>query len=320
VGASLRRRSSLAVCLGLAGTVLATSGGAALWLLRDPSTHFLARRSQLVAVREGPEQRSHGHVSRSVELRAASGLLAELLVRHPEPAQASATDGIAQKRPLFLILGGYRTGQRTAALLDDTRGSVVAALAYPYRGPTDIKGTAVLRHVPAIRSALLDTPPALQLALDYLTGRPDVDGHRVELVGVSFGASFAAIAAALDPRVTRLWLVHGAGRPFTLIEHNLAATFSSPVLRAPAAALLNLLVSGPRLAPEVWVPRLAPRPLIMINALGDERLPRAAVEALYAAASHPKEQIWLPGPHVQTNRTDVVESLVDAVITRAAGP
>jgi hypothetical protein len=55
----------------------------------------------------------------------------------------------------------------------------------------------------------------------------------------------------------------------------------------------------------------------MINAEGDERLPREAVEALYAAAHAPKQLIWLPGPHVQVNRQYVVQALVDTVLAHA---
>jgi len=306
--------------------LLSIVGAGALWLLRDPLPGFLERRSQLTAVDEGPLLLSAGHVTQAVRLRASSGLEIELLLRYPEgmgvPSvrHALGTDvgeGEVSEIPMFLILGGYRTGERAATLLDDTRGALVAAVGYPYDGPLDVKGIAVARHVPRIRRALLDTPPGMQLALDYLLDRTGVDPQRVELVGVSFGAPFAAIAAALDQRVSRLWLVHGAGLPRTLIEHNLRASVPVAALRWPLAAIVNVVAAGPRLAPEVWLPRVAPRPVIMINAIDDERLPRRAVEALFASASQPKEQIWLPGQHVQSNRHDVVQSLVEVLLSRA---
>ena len=84
--------------------------------------------------------------------------------------------------------------------------------------------------------------------------------------------------------------------------------------------MANVLAAGPRLAPELWVPQVAPRPVIMINALDDERLPREAVEALYASAREPKEQIWLTGQHIQPNRQEVVRQLVDVVLSRVAEP
>ena len=244
----------------------------------------------------------------------------------PEAAGAGASSPLSRGkdgsggRPLLLILGGYRTGEQAAMLVEDTRGTVVAAMAYPYDGPVNIKGLAVLKYVPRIRRALLDTPPAVQLALDHLLSRSDVDPTRVELVGVSFGSFFAAVAAVLDQRVTRLWLIHGAGQPHTLFEHSLERSVPHRAPRAVVAAVANVLAAGPRLAPELWVPQVAPRPVIMINALDDERLPREAVEALYASAREPKEQIWLTGQHVQPNRQEVVRQLVDVVLSRAAEP
>ncbi len=325
----LHRRRLRAV-LVLAAGALMLLGGMILWLLRDPGPRFAERRSVLVAVEEGPRDGSAGHVSQPVRLRASSGLSVDLLIRAPgnplEEDLAPAgevgddrTDG-SGGRPLFLILGGYRTGEQAAMLVGDTRGAVVAAMAYPYDGPLDMEGLAVLKHVPRIRRAFLDTPPAVQLALDHLLSRSDVDPTRVELVGVSFGAFFAPVAAALDRRITRLWLIHGAGRPYTLFEYGLRRFVPYRVPRALVAAVANVLAAGPRLAPELWVPQVAPRPVIMINAWDDERLPREAVEALYASAREPKEQIWLTGQHVQPNRQEVVRELVDIVLSRATEP
>ncbi len=143
---------------------------------------------------------------------------------------------------------------------------------------------------------------------------------RVELVGVSFGAFFAPIAAALDQRVTRLWLIHGAGRPYTLFDYSLERYVPYSAPRALVAGVVNVLAGGPRLAPELWVPQVAPRPVIMINASDDERLPREPIYALHASALEPKEVIWLPGQHVQPNREEVVRQLMDVVLSHAAEP
>ena len=316
-GARLRRRWLRAVLVLASGGFLLL-GGMTLWLLRDPGPRFAERRSVLVAVEEEPRDGSAGHVSQAVRLRASSGLSVDLLIRAPgDPLEGDLADR-SRGRPLFLILGGYRTGEQAAMLVEDTRGAVVAAMAYPYDGPLDMEGLAVLRHVPRIRRAFLDTPPAVQLALDHLLSRSDVDPTRVELVGVSFGAFFAPVAAALDRRVTRLWLIHGAGRPYTLFEYGLRRFVPYRAPRALVAAVANVLAAGPKLAPELWVPQVAPRPVIMINARDDERLSREAVEALHASAREPKEQIWLTGQHVQPNRQEVVRQLVDIVLSRAA--
>ena len=318
---SRRSRWSRRLTIALGVLFLLFAGLAAL-LLRDPTPYFLERRSRLTVVRVDTLERDSAYTNERVRLEAESGLRVDLLVRAPRNDSAAThvtgSPATGSRRPLFVILGGYETGQRAATLFEDTRGMVIAALSYPYDGPVRLKGLAVVRHVPAIRRALLDTPPATMLALDYLLSRSDVDTSRVELLGASFGTAFGCIVGALDQRVTRVWSLHGAGKPYMLISHNLQKSVPFPPARKMVAGLATLLASGPRLAPERWVGRIAPRSFVMINAAEDERMPREAVMALYESAREPKELVWLPGVHVQSNRREVLQSLVNTVIERAA--
>jgi dienelactone hydrolase len=217
---------------------------------------------------------------------------------------------------VFLVLGGHERGRGAAALIGDTRGAIFASLEYPFDGDHRAKGFAVLAQVPAIRRALFDTPPAVQLALDYLLARPDVDPDRVELVGASFGTPFATIAAARDPRITRLWLAHGGGDVWSLIDLGLQKEIGNRFLRWPVSHLAYTLANGPNFTPEKWIARVAPRPVVMLNATEDEKIPRRTVEVLYAAAGEPKELVWMPGLHMQGSRPDVLRQLIDAVMER----
>jgi hypothetical protein len=193
----------------------------------------------------------------------------------------------------------------------------VAALNYPYHGPTKPRGwRQILGTIPAAQQALLDTPPAVSLALDWLVEQPWVDRTRVELVGASLGVPFAAVAGALDPRFRRVWLIHGAADNRGLFEHNLRSRIANGWLRAGAADLLYLLAYGPTLEPDRWVPRIAPRPVVIIGATDDERLPRANVERLYAAAGEPKELLWTQGRHIEPSRPQVLRQLLEAVQSR----
>lgn len=320
-GAGARRGLRLAGLLVLLCAALL--GSLTLLLLRDPLPRMAERRSSLAAVRELGDTTAAGLTTRHVQLTAQSGLSFDLMVRAPARAAATADPALAPdelgRRPLFLILGGYRTGERAATLIDETEGAVVAALGYPYEGPVDVSGLSVLAHLPAIRRAILDTPPAVQLALDYLLSRPDVDPDRVELVGVSLGAFVTPAAAALDPRVSRLWLIHGAGRPRAVLEHGLRRYIPYEVPRELVAAAANVVFAGPLLAPERWLPRLHPRPVVIINAHDDERLPPEAVAALYRSAREPKEQMWLSGAHVHPDRADLVQAIMSVVLAHAAG-
>jgi len=319
-GAERRRparwRRTARLALGALAIVGAAGGGTAAWLLRDPVPRILARRGTLLEARGDTAAADAGHLSERLTVRSTSGLEVQMLLRRPAPDST----GAEPRRPLFVILGGYTTGARAATLIPDTHGNIVVALAYPYEGDVRVKGAAVVPAVPGIRRAILDTPPAVMLALDYLLSRPDVDASRVELVGASFGTPFATVVGALDGRVTRVWSLHGAGEPYTLISHNLRKSVPFAPARAVVAGLASVLAAGPRLAPERWAPRIAPRPFVMINASDDERLPRSAIMTLYESAQEPKELIWLPGAHVQSNRAEVLQSLVNSVLERAGTP
>ena len=283
-------------------------------LLRDPEARFAERRSHIVRVEEGAIERAGAHLVKNVRLTAASGLVVDLTIKAPDETVPPGT-----RRPLVLLLGGHRTGRDAVDLISHTRGTVIAAISYPFAGNPNVKGLAVLPEIPAIRRALLDTPPALLLALDHLLTRPDVDSTAVEMVGVSLGAPFGCIAGALDTRFSRVWAVHGAGDPRALLDHNLQRRIPFAPARAFVATVAHLLIDGPHLAPERWVGRIAPRPFVMINAEEDERLPRATVERLYAHALAPKDITWMPGQHVLPRRAELVQRLVDMVLARVPG-
>ncbi|MGQ0539533.1 MAG: alpha/beta hydrolase [Gemmatimonadaceae bacterium] len=297
---------------------LAISVGAALavagWLMRDPTSHFLARRSSLQRVDTLETSRSAQHIDQVLRLHAANGFAVDLAVRRPPPDSAAPFT----RRRLFIILGGHRAGKDAALLFPDTRGTIVAAVEYPFRGNVNAKGMAIVPEVPAIRRAIRDTPPGILLALDYLLAQPDVDPARIELIGASFGAPFATIAAALDSRITRLWVLHGAADPYRLLEHNLERYISFGPLRVITAAVADVLIAGPRYDPAKWIDRVAPRPVVLVNALADERIPPELVHELYASAASPKELHWLPGRHMQRNRREILTALVDTVMALAA--
>jgi dienelactone hydrolase len=244
-----------------------------------------------------------------VTLTATSGLVVELIVRR------ALADSARARLPLAVVLGGHYTGREAARLLGETPGVVVAALSYPFAGNPRPDALTFLRDIPRIRAAFLDTPPAVMLALDYLLKRADVDTTQVEAIGVSLGAPFMCIAGALDRRVTRVWALHGSGGSYTPLEANMRRTIPFGPLRAVAAGLANIIIDGPRLDPVRWVPGIAPRAFVMVNASDDERLPRSAIDALYRSAHEPKELVWMSGAHVHADR-ETIQRLVAIVMTR----
>lgn len=300
---SRRRKVVVAAALSTLAVLGATG-----FLLRDPMPRFMARRSTLASVSEGRRSTEGGSELRSVHLVARSGLAVDVTIRRQ-------LGDSARRLPLVVVLGGHLTGADAARQVGETPGLVVAAMSYPFQGDPRPSATTFLMEIPKIRAAFLDTPPALMLALDYLMTQPDVDTGHVEAVGVSLGAPFVTIAGALDQRIHRVWAVHGSGGSYAPLEANMRRTIGFAPLRALAASIANVIIAGPRLAPENWVRQISPRPFVMVNASDDERLPRSSVDALFLAASQPKEQVWMSGKHVHGDQP-TIQRLVEIVMTR----
>lgn len=299
-----RGRAAAVVALAVAGAALLLLG-AALWRVRgDPVEHYLERRGTLASF-ELTEWVARGELWRA-DGRAVStsGLAVSLAVLRPAPTHP---------RPLLVLLGGERTGRRAVDLLDRTGGAVVVALDWPLAGARP-RGLGLVPAVPRLQDALRDVAPAVSLAVDALVREDYVDPERVELVGVSLGAIFGAMPGALDPRFRRVWLLHGAGDPTTLLEASLGDVPWRPLRRLAARAIAALADAGD-LAPERWVGRIAPQKLVLVNAESDERLPARCIEALHAAAPE-AERVWVEGAHVRPSRREVVRELVRLVTER----
>ena len=288
----------------LVSIILAAAG--LLWLQRDPTARMLARHGQLATVDEGPLIPVEGGVvDQEVRLISTSGLEVELLVRRPDDVDDTP-------RPAVLILGGLRTGRTSAQLIPDTHGTIVVGVSYP----THLRRIDRLVDAFEARRAVVDTPPALMLGVDYLRSLPYVDPERIELLGVSLGAPLVCVAGALDERVCRVWSMYGGATPMLLFDQGLKKNIGFAPVRRPVAWLIAALSHGFTLAPERWVGRIAPRPFVMVNADGDERIPRECVELLYESAGDPKELIWIEGGHLDKHDVEQVVRLVELMLSR----
>jgi dienelactone hydrolase len=285
--------------------------GLTAYLLRDPLPHFRARHSSIASVSVGTTTVRGEYTLTPNRVVATSGLAVDMVVR-----RAIADSG--KRLPLVVILGGPYKGHESAGLIDESRGIMVVALSYPFTGDPRPDATTFLREIPKIRAAFHDTPPAVMLALDHLRPRPDVDTTRIEAIGVSLGAPFMCIAGALDPRISRVWAIHGSGGSYAPLEMSMRRTIRFAALRAVAATIANVIIAGPQLDPTRWVGRIAPRAFAMLNASDDERLPRASVDALYRAAGQPKEQLWMSGAHVHGDSA-TINRIVEIVAPRIRG-
>ena len=286
---------------------------AGVWLLSHlvpRRQHFTERRGAAVnAVVALPVTDARGFVSHAVSLTSTTGLAVDFRVLRP--------GAVTGPLPLVVLLGGHRTGRDAIDVLGDPGPIVVAALDYPYHGPERLRGVGQsVAAIPEIQRALLDTPVAVSVALDWLLRQPWVNPSQVELMGVSLGVPFAAVAGAIDRRFRRVWLVHGAASNRAWIANRLESRISNSVVRHSAAGLVHLLAHGASFKTDYWVARVAPRPVVIVGAKGDEQMSATEVERLFAAARLPKELLWSEGGHVRTDRHDIIRQLLRMVRER----
>lgn len=297
-----------------AGLLSLVFGG---WLslhLIPRENHFRERRGTVVHVEAG-ENVPHpgGFVSQTVRVTSSTGLKVSFRVLRP----AAHTRPL----PLLVLLGGHRTGRNAIDVLGNPGGIAVAALDYPYHGPERPRGVLQsLRTLPAAQRGILDTPPAVSVALDWLLSCDWVEPRVVELMGVSLGVPFASVAGALDGRFRRVWLVHGGAGNQEWLARRLERRIPNGPLRHLSAALLHLLAYGPSFRTESWVKRIAPRPVVVVGAREDEEMPPGSVEELFARAHEPKEILWSEGGHVRPERAPIVRELLQLVRARIKEP
>ena len=243
----------IAVVLGLLAVfVLVVMAFLIMPVIPDPTPGFAARKGKLIAAHELKRVTVGDTTIVELRLVSSSGLEVDIGVR--------VSGEMKSPQPLIVLLAGLRTGHRSVYLSKRSFDTAIAAISYPLQGDPNAKGLAMMMQLPKMQQALLDTTPAVLLAMDYLEQQPYVDPERVELVGGSLGAFFVSIPGALDERFARVWLIHGAGDPQAVFEHRLKRDIAFAPLRKPAAQFLALISASHHLRPEKWVGRIGTRP------------------------------------------------------------
>lgn len=295
---------------------LALLGVVVLYLieLSIPERDYFLERAGTLAGHDTVEANVGVSIDETLALVSSSGLEVAMRVRRPLEA-----DG---KLPVLLVLGGERTGKDAVDLGGVPDGVAYAAIDYPYHGDRDLNGFwRTAGALPDIQRAFLDTPPALSLAISWLTQQDWVDANHIEIVGVSLGVPFAAVSGALDKRLSRVWLLHGGADNLEWIDHAGREDIKNDTLRRWVARGALLLVRGSSFETTRWIPEIAPRPLVIVAAKDDDFVPRKAVEPFIAAAdSKHVELIWTEGLHINPARPNELQQLLDIVLSRVGPP
>jgi hypothetical protein len=261
---------------------------------------------QLVAAETSAARPRGRYAAHTVRLRSSTGLVATGRLLRPETTSARCY-------PAVLLQDGREDDSRVIGRLPAEFGDVVVlALDYPKEMPYTLRLRDVLLQGERLHDAGEKIPALFSLGASYLAQRSDVDSARIALAATSFAVPFATIAAAADERFRNVALIYGAGDLVSVVAANLA--IRPRALRRAAAWLATRPFA--EFAPERFVGRIAPRPIVMVNGIDDPQMPVAAVQRLYDAARTPKSLIWLRTGHLAPTDSALIRSLVDTAFAR----
>lgn len=134
---------------------------------------------------------------------------------------------------------------------------------------------------------------AVRDAVAFLAARPDVGPAAIGALGFSMGGYVLAQAAAADTRISAVVLAGTPADPVAQVAHQHGQYFAL----AEWPALFVLEQGGLRLDRSAldFVPRIAPRPLLIVGGDDDSTVPISMAEQLFRAAGSPKELYVIRG-------------------------
>ena len=206
-----------------------------------------------------------------------------------------------------VIAGGHEHGWMTAEYLDAGPGVAVLSVDYPYDGPRrKIPRDQIDEVVPKIWRATRDMAPLLRDVGAYAARRREIDSTRILIVGASLGVPFALKAAAEDSRFAGVALLYGAADLGAWADRNIKniPDWTRPLVRG------SIRLAFHDLEPERLIPKISPRPVLLVSGRQDEMIPEDLARRLYEAAREPREQVWLDTRHMHPDDVELTWQLM----------
>jgi fermentation-respiration switch protein FrsA (DUF1100 family) len=142
-------------------------------------------------------------------------------------------------------------------------------------------------------------PDDILAAVHWAKQQPELHGKPIGVLGASLGAASAIMAAARTPDIRAVV----AESPFSQLDRAVECHFRG-ILGPPAlifslptrwAGEIALGRRGQDISPVREIPKIAPRPVLIIEDQNDTLFPAEETQALYKAAGTPKDLWTVPG-------------------------
>jgi dienelactone hydrolase len=241
-------------------------------------------------------------------LKYPSPLVTAVAQNNAIPAEYYVPAGLKPgdpKRPAVIclhILDGNMELVRLTCSVLASRGVPAILFLLPYYGERGLpEGPEAMAKDPrmflsALDQAMLD----VKRTVDVLASRPEVDGQRIGITGVSLGGIVAATAACSDPRIHRAALILAGGDLRTIVHHaretrelSVLINRLPPQDKAAVEATIDA-VDPLHVATQIRDRALAGR-VLMVNAAEDEVIPPECTKKLAAALGITDRVVWLDG-------------------------
>ncbi len=198
------------------------------------------------------------------------------------------------------ILDGSQIVSRGIASVLASNKVAALCVQMAYYGPRRPKGSQVRLLSPniphtleAVRQSVLDC----RRAAAWLESRPEIDPHRLGILGTSLGSFVGALTAEMEPRLSDVVLILSGG--------GFVDAYWDDPRAAPFRAAYELLVgSKERVAkliasadPLTYAANLKGRKLLMLAASRDDIVPPAMAKRLWEATGRPRI-VWYDATHV----------------------
>jgi len=274
----VRRSLILPLCL-LSGCGGGSDGPAKVEPLDEETVAiFSFDREAALAATEGETATGKGVVLKGISYASPGGGRVSGIVARPETPVAKPAG----------VLFMHGSGGSRADFLDEAtdvaaRGAVAVTIDSAFTRSTRADVRAGTESFETTRKLMVQTVQDLERGLDLLVRRYGADPERLAIVGYSMGVQSAALTAALDARVRALVVMAGRAYP--------SGRSGDPEVER---------VFGP-LDTVRYIDNVAPAAIFFQGGSRDTVIPRAEMEALFAAASEPKEIRWYPTGHELLN-------------------
>ena len=141
--------------------------------------------------------------------------------------------------------------------------------------------------VSELEESLVKSTHDVQMIINYLSTRGDMDMNRVGMFGQGSGGTIAILAAAVDPRIKAVDTLN----PWGNWPDWMAKSARIPEAERPKYVTADFQKQIARLDPIVWLPKLGSRPIRIQSVMDDLATPEICKEKIEAAAPHASAKI-----------------------------